>query len=306
MSADKRRSDRHPVRFKLVYDDGESFNAGLVRDLSESGVFIETSVPLQIGKTVVLSSLDMEDDRSFDLNARVTRIVEGDEDAGDGPLGMGLEFEEITDAQRVLLQGLIEQLEEETDQFEGDLDPFFGKSLPRQGLARSPSGVWRPPPSVQGAAAEPRAAREPRSGGGGSESASAEDSDDEEASPDQALESVEVTILDPEDEIRFEQPRDGPTVTGLASPNWETAPWRAQTRNHRIPFPLRADLWGRACEDLSTVLQEVVSEQGKDYPDKVLLDEAAVSPLLVSAHLEEVAIEPDGSRPLEAADFGEI
>lgn len=143
MGEDKRTSDRHRVRFKLVYDDGQSFNAGLVHDLSETGVFLETADPLQVGQSAVLSSLDVDADRAFELDARVTRVVAVDDSSADNLPGMGLVFENMSSEQAAQVVHLIERMEAEEAQFEGERDPFFGKSLPRDGLRRSPSGVWR-------------------------------------------------------------------------------------------------------------------------------------------------------------------
>ena len=145
MREEKRRSQRHRVRFQLVYDDGSSFHAGAVRDLSEFGLFLETRELLPVGSRVSLSSIDVDDQRAFELSARVVRVVPPDPDRNDAPTGMGLELEEVSDRQRQFLVRLIGDLEAESAQFEGEPDPYFGKSLPRDGLQRSPSGVWKAP-----------------------------------------------------------------------------------------------------------------------------------------------------------------
>ena len=144
MEENKRSSDRHTVRFKIIYDDGHSFNAGIVHDLSTEGLFLETCVPLVPGDRVMLSSLELDEDRAFELSARVTRVVEHDRNRADHIAGMGLAFDKLSIEQRDKLTLFIQQLQEEAAQFEGEADPYFGKKIPRSGLKRSPSGIWRP------------------------------------------------------------------------------------------------------------------------------------------------------------------
>lgn len=146
MGQDQRGFDRHDVRFKLVYDDGDSFNAGLVHDLSESGVFLETLTPVAVNTKVRLSSLDIDDEHAFEVDAQVTRVVEDNPEDPSVIPGMGLVFMDLKDRQRGQLRALITRLESEKAEFEGDADPFFGKQIPREGLRRAASGVWRAPP----------------------------------------------------------------------------------------------------------------------------------------------------------------
>lgn len=143
MGKDSRRSDRHHVRFQLAYDDGEAYHVGIVKDLSHHGVFLETATPLPVGSVVNLTSLETDAGNHFEVSATVRRVEEPNEDRLDPP-GMALDFIGVGDAERVFLEALIERLEEAEAVARGERDPFFGKALPRTGLARSPSGVFRP------------------------------------------------------------------------------------------------------------------------------------------------------------------
>ena len=160
MGADKRRSDRHHVRFRLVYDDGESYNAGIVRDLSVSGVFLETADPLPVGTDVTISSLEVEDDLAFEVAARVVRVEPPDEDRLDAP-GLGFQFVHLDDEQKDFLLRFIDRVESSEAEVRGERDPFLGKSLPREGSRRSPSGVFALPrnghETVEAGAATPSA-----------------------------------------------------------------------------------------------------------------------------------------------------
>lgn len=131
MATEMRRSERHKVRFKLVYDDGETFNAGIVRDVSEGGVFLETALPLPVDTQVRLTPLEVEADDLFDVPARVVRIIPHDP-ASPNPPGMGLEFLEIGDDERERIVKMITELEQKAADFDGEHDPILGVMLPSE------------------------------------------------------------------------------------------------------------------------------------------------------------------------------
>jgi hypothetical protein len=124
----QRRGERHRLRFKLVYDDGETFNAGAVSDVSESGIFLETALPLRIGTEVQLTPLDQAGDHLFEVKARVVRSVAYDNTTMD-QAGMGLEFVDLTDEDRKNVSGLIMELKERKANFRGVPDPYLGVFL---------------------------------------------------------------------------------------------------------------------------------------------------------------------------------
>ena len=62
MSVD--RKPRFSLKLQIVYDDGASFMSGPVLDMSETGVFIETVMPLEPGTAVRLMPLVKDDDSS--------------------------------------------------------------------------------------------------------------------------------------------------------------------------------------------------------------------------------------------------
>jgi len=108
MEREQRRAERHKVRFKLVYDDGDTFNAGTVRDVSETGLYLETALPLPKGTRVMLTPLDS--DELFEAHGKVVRVEEYD---GGNPGGMGIEFVDLTDAERKNVVSMIRRLETE-------------------------------------------------------------------------------------------------------------------------------------------------------------------------------------------------
>jgi uncharacterized protein (TIGR02266 family) len=85
------------VQFDVVYDDGEGFMSAKVLDLSESGVFLETVMPLSPGTRVRMTPLLPEETGLFELDGEVVRK----EDYDDGrmmerPAGMGIRFLDVS------------------------------------------------------------------------------------------------------------------------------------------------------------------------------------------------------------------
>jgi Tfp pilus assembly protein PilZ len=107
----QKRSPRYVLKLQIVYDDGNSFMSGPVTDISDSGVFIETVMPLQAGTKVRLLPLVPEEDGMFELDGVVIRKVEYDLDNHrDRTPGMGIEFrikdaEQRKDVERLLAKG---------------------------------------------------------------------------------------------------------------------------------------------------------------------------------------------------------
>ena len=129
-----RRAERHRIRFKMVFDDGQTYSAGYVRDISRTGIFLETASPLPVGSEVRLEPVDQQD-ALFEVAARVVRVVEADEpipDAethpNDGQIGMGLEFLALDGEAGDGIEQMVLRLEEaqSREMKTGSLDPFLG------------------------------------------------------------------------------------------------------------------------------------------------------------------------------------
>jgi hypothetical protein len=103
------RKPRFAVKLQIVYDDGQSFMSGPVLDISETGVFIETVMPLNPGTTVRLTPLLDHDDVSvLELEGEVVRKADYDLDNHfDRTPGMGVTFKNVTDEQRESLRALL-------------------------------------------------------------------------------------------------------------------------------------------------------------------------------------------------------
>lgn len=266
MADEKRRHDRHQVRFKLVYDDGDGYHAGWVSDLSDAGLFLETEELLPIGSEVRLLSLDMDDAHHFELSARVERL----EEDGDRS-GMGLSLTELDEAQRLFLLRLIASLEEEASAFEGETDPYFGKSLPKRGFQRSPSGIWRPgPPPLPRSGSQREPHRAP--------SAAAESEEEDSEPPSAEPWTLTGDLFLP----------GGPDLLGPAG----------------LPADPTPPVTVHETTDLAAAIEHLVGSLGQTYADTVLVDEHEVVPLLLEASLAAHISKPDPDpRPLDPDSF---
>ena len=104
------RSPRYSLKLQVVYDDGNAFMSGPVVDISESGVFIETVMPLEPGSEVRLTPLLPEEAGLFEILGVVVRKNEYDLDNHfDRTPGMGVRFKDITPDARDQIRKLFEK-----------------------------------------------------------------------------------------------------------------------------------------------------------------------------------------------------
>ena len=67
------RKPRVPLKLQVIYDDGQSFMSGPVIDISETGLFIETVMPLPPGTLVRLTPLVSDAEAGLDFEGEVVR-----------------------------------------------------------------------------------------------------------------------------------------------------------------------------------------------------------------------------------------
>lgn len=104
------RSPRFQMKLQIVYDDGNAFMSGAVVDISESGVFIETVMPLEPGTEVRLIPLIPEEAGIFEIVGNVVRKLDYDLDNHfDRTPGMGVRFKNITADARSHLKAVLEK-----------------------------------------------------------------------------------------------------------------------------------------------------------------------------------------------------
>ena len=107
------RAPRFPLSFQVAYDDGEGFMTGQVVDVSESGAFIETTMPLKAGTKVRITPLLPGESGLFEIEAEVMRTREYDADKlMELPAGMGVRFLDVSADEVKNLQRLFQEAEE--------------------------------------------------------------------------------------------------------------------------------------------------------------------------------------------------
>lgn len=128
-----RRSERHALQFRIVYDDGNTYYVGVVDDISDTGMLLETPEMLPIGAVVRLEPVDPEEDALFELNARVVRHLAPDDlvrrvsaDGGHGLVGLGLEFVDLDSEEQAAVHAMIRHLRARRPK---SIDPYLGRSV---------------------------------------------------------------------------------------------------------------------------------------------------------------------------------
>ncbi len=102
------RKPRFTLKLQIVYDDGQSFMSGPVADMSETGVFIETVMPLEPQTRVRLMPLLPDEDGMFELEGVVVRKADYDLDNHfDRTPGMGIKFVDISPDQNAAVEKLL-------------------------------------------------------------------------------------------------------------------------------------------------------------------------------------------------------
>ncbi len=102
------RKPRFLLKLQIVYDDGQSFMSGPVADMSETGVFIETVMPLEPDTPVRLMPLLPDEDGMFEIDGLVVRKADYDLDNHfDRTPGMGIRFVDVSPDQRLALDKLL-------------------------------------------------------------------------------------------------------------------------------------------------------------------------------------------------------
>lgn len=105
---DMRKHSRRSVEFPvLVSDTANRVKAGLrfdVADVSEGGAFLRSDLLFEVGEILNLQ-IDLPANRRINAVGRVVRVSRGS--AQDRAAGMGIEFVDLSPADRATLEGAI-------------------------------------------------------------------------------------------------------------------------------------------------------------------------------------------------------
>jgi type IV pilus assembly protein PilZ len=106
--SDNRRKggDRLPVEVKVDYRTVGSFITDYTKNISRGGVFIRTSLPLEVGERIRLRITLPDGDAPFALDG-VVKWTSTLRDREKHPPGMGVEFTNFTEEVRLQLERLV-------------------------------------------------------------------------------------------------------------------------------------------------------------------------------------------------------
>jgi hypothetical protein len=104
-----RKNPRHPIRLRIIFDDGEEYVAGFIDNASATGLMLESPKPLPLGREIRLEPVDAAEDAWFELRARVTRCYPIDPDDGIARWGaafyaIGVELIDLTAEQELAIR----------------------------------------------------------------------------------------------------------------------------------------------------------------------------------------------------------
>ncbi|MBC7661504.1 MAG: TIGR02266 family protein [Chitinophagaceae bacterium] len=105
---DGRDHQRVPVQLLVDYRSGGNYLFDFCRDLGTGGVFIETTKPLSHGSVVELTFTLPDSKETLEAKGRVIWVQNTVPDKNT-VAGMGVQFEEFTQEQRVILQEFVDR-----------------------------------------------------------------------------------------------------------------------------------------------------------------------------------------------------
>ena len=106
-SADRRRWERVDMVVRVDYKTVDELFSEFARNINEGGVFVETYTPSGLGESVAMQFQIPGSDEPIQVMGRVVRVSEGNLQ---DPPGMGIEFEDLDEQSRDLINGLVRNL----------------------------------------------------------------------------------------------------------------------------------------------------------------------------------------------------
>ncbi|MEM7410628.1 MAG: TIGR02266 family protein [Myxococcota bacterium] len=106
-TAERRRSERVDLVVRVDYKTVDELFSEFARNINEGGMFVETETPPELGSPVALQFRVPGSEDPIQVMGRVARITEGDLQE---PPGMGIEFEDLDEQSRDLINQLVRNL----------------------------------------------------------------------------------------------------------------------------------------------------------------------------------------------------
>ena len=104
---ERRRWERADLVVRVDYKTVDELFSEFARNINEGGLFVETDTPPALGTSVALEFQIPGSDEPIQVMGRVVRVVGGDHKEGPG---MGIEFENLDNQSRDLINELVRQL----------------------------------------------------------------------------------------------------------------------------------------------------------------------------------------------------
>ena len=104
---ERRQSERVDLVVRVDYKTVDELFSEFARNINEGGIFVETESPPERGSAVALQFSIPGSDEPIQVMGRVVRISAGER--GDPP-GMGVEFDDLDDQSRELINQLVRGL----------------------------------------------------------------------------------------------------------------------------------------------------------------------------------------------------
>jgi type IV pilus assembly protein PilZ len=104
---ERRRYERADLLVRVDYKTVDELFSEFARNINEGGLFVETDAPPALGTSVALEFQIPGSDEPIQVMGRVVRVSDGS--GKDGP-GMGIEFENLDNQSRDLINDLVRQL----------------------------------------------------------------------------------------------------------------------------------------------------------------------------------------------------
>ena len=104
---DRRRTDRVEVTVRIDYATVDEMFSEFTRDINEGGLFIETEKPQALGTEVKMHFNLPGGHERIETVGRVVRISGGEDSAVPG---MGIEFEELAESDRLTIDRIVRAL----------------------------------------------------------------------------------------------------------------------------------------------------------------------------------------------------
>lgn len=107
---DRRRNTRNAIELNVEYKRINTFFSDYTRNISKGGTFIRTSRPLKLGTQFVFALRIPNLEEPLRLRGLVKWVVSSEEATAEQPVGMGIEFQYSSDAERRETEVVVEDL----------------------------------------------------------------------------------------------------------------------------------------------------------------------------------------------------